>query len=190
MTRMTAGPSWKPAVDPAKFAYLMRKTGAIPISALPRAYQDQAIAQLHPAGKAQPTLAAANGPGVSGQPQPAAPVKTQRKGQRTKPVSYERILQTHCKAPGAKSEQFVPSERMVTPQRKTLYTGCVSVRITSYRRRLCDPDNLVGKWFLDAARYSCLIADDRPEDISYIIAQKKVATKEEERTEILIIPLD
>ncbi len=74
-------------------------------------------------------------------------------------------------------------------QGETLYAGRVHVRITSYRRRLLDPDNLTAKWFLDACRYARLIRDDKPEDITYQVGQEKVARKEDERTEIVIEPL-
>jgi hypothetical protein len=60
------------------------------------------------------------------------------------------------------------------------------VRITSFRRRLCDPDNLVGKYFLDCCRYAGLLRDDTAAEIDYRITQVKVKTKEEERTEIQI----
>ena len=66
-----------------------------------------------------------------------------------------------------------------------------TVRITSYRRRLLDPDNLAGgcKYFLDCCKYCQLIPDDRQEDIELVIKQVKVRTKEEERTEIQITKL-
>lgn len=65
-------------------------------------------------------------------------------------------------------------------------TGRVSVCITSYRKRLTDPDNLVGKYFTDLLRYCGLIRDDGAADLDYKIQQTKVRTKEEERTEIEI----
>ena len=58
--------------------------------------------------------------------------------------------------------------------------------ITSYRRRLLDPDNLTPKYFIDALRYFGVIADDTAQDIDLSIRQTKVATPEEERTEIEI----
>jgi hypothetical protein len=60
----------------------------------------------------------------------------------------------------------------------------VYVCITSYRRRLIDPDNLVGKYFLDSARYCGWLRDDTAADVDYTIRQVKVAEKTEERTEI------
>lgn len=71
-------------------------------------------------------------------------------------------------------------------QGKAGNTGRVLVSITSFRRRLLDPDNLCGKWFLDCLRYCGLISDDRPEDISYFITQEKVKDKAQERTEIVV----
>ena len=89
-----------------------------------------------------------------------------------------------------KSKQIVRNEPLEQIQRETYYTGSVSVCITSYRRRLLDPDNLCGKYFLDAARYSMLIADDTPEKVSYTIKQVKVRKKQEEKTEIVILKLN
>ena len=59
------------------------------------------------------------------------------------------------------------------------------VRITSFRRRLCDPDNLVGKYFVDCLRYAGILSDDTEAEIDFRIAQKKVE-KGSERTEIEI----
>jgi len=92
--------------------------------------------------------------------------------------------------PSTKPKQTVRNESLEQIQRETYHTGSVSVCITSYRRRLLDPDNLCGKYFLDAARYSMLIADDTPEEVSYTIKQVKVRKKEEERTEIVILKLN
>ncbi len=66
--------------------------------------------------------------------------------------------------------------------RKEKDTGRYVVSITAYRARLCDPDNLVGKYFVDALRYAGLIPDDRAEDITYSIRQKKVPSKTQEKT--------
>lgn len=65
------------------------------------------------------------------------------------------------------------------------------VRITSYRVRLLDPDNLAGgaKYFLDCCKYAQLIRDDRPQDITLEVRQEKVSNPEDERTELAIIPI-
>lgn len=97
--------------------------------------------------------------------------------------------QARVAASSAKPKQAIRDEPVGKEEGKTENTTGVPrriVRITSYRRRLLDPDNLAGgcKYFLDCCKYSQLIQDDRPQDIELIIKQVKVKTKEEERTEI------
>lgn len=88
------------------------------------------------------------------------------------------------------AKQIVRNESVAEAERKTYYSGKVLVRITSYRRRLLDKDNLCGKYFLDAARYSCLICDDKPENINYEISQCKVKSENDEETQIEFIPIE
>lgn len=89
----------------------------------------------------------------------------------------------------AQPEQAVRNGPFQPPQREAAYPGRVSIRVTSYRRRLIDPDNLCPKYFLDSCRYAGLIRDDTPDAIHLQIEQARVSAKEEERTEILITPL-
>ena len=89
-------------------------------------------------------------------------------------------------SPGSFPEQAVWNEPLAAAKGKEGHTGCVPVRITSFRRRLLDPDNLVGKFFLDCARYSGLLKSDTADAVSYSIRQIKVKTRKEERTEIEI----
>jgi hypothetical protein len=65
------------------------------------------------------------------------------------------------------------------------------VRITSYRCRLLDKDNLYGgvKYLLDSLRYAKLIRDDHPEAIELEVLQKKVKTKKEQKTITEIIKI-
>lgn len=104
-------------------------------------------------------------------------------------ISNSRPINNRCAPSSPVVEQAVRHASLEPMQRKTLYTGRVLVWIKSYRRRLCDEDGLVGKYFLDAIRYSNLVRDDSPAHVSYKISQEKVAKKEEERTEITIEPL-
>lgn len=97
--------------------------------------------------------------------------------------------QDRREASNTKPEQALRDEPVGTPSRETLYTSRVLIRITSYRRRLLDPDNLCGKWFLDACRYSRLVRNDRPQDIELEVSQEKVRSRRNERTEIVIEPL-
>lgn len=65
-------------------------------------------------------------------------------------------------------------------------TGRVLIRITSFRLRLIDEDNLCEKYIVDCCRYSGLLPDDNPEQTKIEVCQEKVRTKEEERTLVQI----
>jgi hypothetical protein len=67
--------------------------------------------------------------------------------------------------------------------------GRCSIRITSFRLRLCDLDNLYVKHYLDALVESRLVPGDDPQHADIEVCQIKVQTAEKERTEILIQPL-
>jgi hypothetical protein len=62
------------------------------------------------------------------------------------------------------------------------------VRLTSYRVRLLDTDNVCGKFHTDAIRYcgAGILPDDAPDRCEIFTSQIKVATKAEERTRIVI----
>jgi len=85
---------------------------------------------------------------------------------------------------------IVQHEPLAEAQGKEAHPAKIQVRITSYRRRLLDPDNLAGgcKFFVDCCRYAKLIPDDRPQDIILETRQEKVG-RGQERTEIEIVPL-
>jgi hypothetical protein len=75
---------------------------------------------------------------------------------------------------------------MAKKKREERYPDRVRVSIVSFRTRLCDPDNLCPKYFVDCLRYAGLIRNDRLKDIILEVSQEKVRTREEERTEIVI----
>ena len=58
------------------------------------------------------------------------------------------------------------------------------VRITSYRCRLLDPDNLAGgcKYAIAAIRRAKVIKDDTTKQIEVFIKQEKVKKRKEEKT--------
>lgn len=95
-------------------------------------------------------------------------------------------------ASSAKPEPAVRHEPVAEKAGEAGDTGGIQahVVVTSYRRRLCDPDNLCPKYFIDCLRYAGLIRDDRPQDISLEVRQQKVAHRKDERTGIVIEPLD
>ena len=64
------------------------------------------------------------------------------------------------------------------------HSGKCVIRVTSFRRTLLDEDNLCEKFHIDALRYAGVIPSDAPDLARIITTQKKVRTKDEERTEI------
>ena len=88
-------------------------------------------------------------------------------------------------ASGAKPQPVVRDEPLATSPRKIGDAKRVRVCVVSYRNRLCDPDNLCPKYFIDCLRYAGLIADDTPECITLEVRQCR-CRRAEQRTEILI----
>ena len=84
----------------------------------------------------------------------------------------------------AKPKQVVRDEPLAEKKGEARHTGRVAVSITAFQVRLLDPDNLCPKHLIDGLRYAGLIHDDNPEEIILTVSQKKVRTKEEERTEV------
>lgn len=56
------------------------------------------------------------------------------------------------------------------------------VRVTSYRVRLLDEDNLCEKYGVDCLRYSGILPGDSAAEARIVTSQEKVSRKEEERT--------
>ena len=65
-------------------------------------------------------------------------------------------------------------------------TGFYVVRLTSYRCRLLDTDNLCGKYHTDVLRYAGILHADSPETCRIETRQEKVKKKEDQRTLIEI----
>lgn len=95
-----------------------------------------------------------------------------------------------CLSSSGERESSVLNRPHGTPERKAGYAGRCAVRVTSYRKRLSDPDNLCAKYFVDALRYAGVLYDDRQIDIDFSIRQNKVKEESQEKTLIEIIPLD
>lgn len=85
--------------------------------------------------------------------------------------------------PESSSEMALAS----APPRIEKDTACFVCRIKSYRIRPVDSDALVGKWMVDALRYSGLLPGDSIGELDYQIRQIKVPSKSLERTEVEII---
>lgn len=89
-------------------------------------------------------------------------------------------------SPYAQPEPPVQHEPVGAKEGENRHAASFRVRIKSFRVRLCDPDNLTPKYFLDACRYAGLIPDDRPQDIILEVTQEKVKSVIQERTEITV----
>ena len=85
----------------------------------------------------------------------------------------------------AESQSAVRDEPVAAPPGEARHAGRVRVCVVSFRARLCDPDNLCPKYFIDCLRYAGLIADDTPECITLEVRQVR-CRRVEQRTEILI----
>lgn len=102
------------------------------------------------------------------------------------PNASQDFLKINRPISGPKSKQVVRYESVGTVKGKKENPNRSIVRVTSFRRRLLDFDNLCPKYFVDSLRYCDLIEDDNPQRIDLQIRQEKVKTKQEERTEIEI----
>jgi len=96
---------------------------------------------------------------------------------------------THSKTPRPKPESPVLDESLWPPQREGQNPRRFRICITSVRKRLIDPDNLCGKYFIDCCRYAGLIHSDAPQFIEVTTTQRKPVEGEEEHTLIDILPL-
>jgi len=56
------------------------------------------------------------------------------------------------------------------------------VRVTSFRKRLLDEDNLCEKYHVDLCRYAGIISCDSPDKVKIEVRQEKVGSKEVEKT--------
>ena len=65
-------------------------------------------------------------------------------------------------------------------------SGRFLVRVTSFRRRLLDEDNLCEKYHCDLCRYSGIISGDSPATTQIEVCQQKVAKGKPEETKVEI----
>lgn len=86
----------------------------------------------------------------------------------------------------SKLECAVGDASLVKDETKEGDSGKYTVRVTSFRRRLLDADNLAEKYHIDALRYAGILPSDAPDRCEIITSQVRVKSKEEELTEISI----
>lgn len=92
-------------------------------------------------------------------------------------------------ASGAQPKRRLGNEPVAKVSGAPKATERFLVRIISRRRRSVDPDNLVGKGFVDCLRYSGLIPGDTALLVDYSIRQEKAESKEAECTIVEVISL-
>lgn len=102
-------------------------------------------------------------------------------------AEYEqRRSKNHGAPSSAKPEQVVCHDALAAAPREEGHGPRFHIGIVSFRRRLIDPDNLCGKYFVDCLRRHNAIPDDSASVVEYSIRQEKVAKKEDERTELAV----
>jgi hypothetical protein len=67
--------------------------------------------------------------------------------------------------------------------------GSFLVRVTSYRHRFLDDDNLCEKYHVDLCRYAGILPGDSPATTRITVSQEKVGGKEPERVLIEVFKL-
>jgi hypothetical protein len=95
------------------------------------------------------------------------------------------VLAGHPRSP-AKLEPDPGYGTLGAVQAQAAVTGRVFVRLTSYRRRLLDEDNLCEKYVVDCCRYAGILAADSPGQAQIEVRQTKVGKGEAEFTRVEI----
>jgi hypothetical protein len=88
---------------------------------------------------------------------------------------------------GAIAQQPARNEPLAQAQAEEGDTSRCLVRVTSYRSRLLDEDNLVAKYHIDALRYAGVLASDAPQHTHIECRQVKVHKGQTEGTLIEVI---
>jgi hypothetical protein len=114
-------------------------------------------------------------------------LKRLNENQQTQPQpshTPDRVAHTPEPQHSIAPEQVAPPEREAAMQRRCL------VRITSFRVKPTDDDNIYWKDLLDALTKSGAIFDDSPQWIKIERQQVKVEHRFQERTEVEIEPIE
>ncbi len=100
------------------------------------------------------------------------------------------LIHPFSQIPAAIVERRARARPLATRKAKTRHSGRFLVRITSFRVRLIDEDNLCEKYFCDCCRYAGILPEDSADVAKIEVAQVKVAHKADEKTVIQITPPD
>jgi hypothetical protein len=102
--------------------------------------------------------------------------------ERRFPHASKSFLEANSALSGPKPQRPLRHEQMAKAKGKKAVPRCRVLKITSYRRRLLDTDNLCPKYFIDALRYAGVIDDDTPKHLALQTQQEKVTHRCEEKT--------
>lgn len=83
-------------------------------------------------------------------------------------------------------QRAIPDEPLGKTHGEAACSPRFTLRITSFRARLIDPDNLCAKYVIDSLRYAKLLPDDTAQHVKEVIVRQEKCDKKEERTEIEI----
>jgi hypothetical protein len=99
---------------------------------------------------------------------------------------YERIdviqkafLKNKSPSSSPKPQRPICDEPLGKVKSKKEHSGRIHIRLTTKRKRLIDPDNIVAKYFVDCLRYAGAINDDTEKDVTIETRQEKTREKEE-----------
>jgi hypothetical protein len=95
-------------------------------------------------------------------------------------AAFIRANVTHGSPPGPEPKQAVRPRAHGKVQGTQEDSPRYSIRIIACRKRLIDPDNLCGKFFIDALRYAGVILEDTASVMDYSISQQKTQPGQEE----------
>ena len=117
---------------------------------------------------------------------------TRRELQSRYPNASEAFLRANARpdgvAPTAIAQPSRDDEHMAEDAGEVAYKSRCLVRITSFRRRLCDERNLYDKHFVDALKEAGAFVDDSPQFVKVEVSQEQVQFANEERTLIVLSP--
>lgn len=114
------------------------------------------------------------------------PAKVSESFKRLNPAYYAAHTQPKGAGTIAILEHSSSTGPLAEARAKEAYSGTFFVRITSFRHRLLDEDNLCEKYHVDLCRYAGILPSDSPAQTRIVTTQEKISSKEDEYTLIEI----
>ena len=95
--------------------------------------------------------------------------------------AHDAVLQSYNTGKTPKLESYLSNAALGAPQVQKGTSPNFLVRVTSYRKRLLDEDNLCEKYHVDLCRYAGIIPGDQASETKIEVRQKKVGKTETEK---------